>query len=295
MSRKFSEARRGAFVRAVAATGNQTIAAERAKVSRSWVQLHRSTDPAFDAAVRAAIAEARARLTSGPHPASPARGRGAGTARPAAAARGGGGGSNGPPAGWGSLAGEELVVKGIGGSGARVGQAGRRVQIARARLRQWTPRAEARFLQTLAATCNVKAACAEVGLTPASAYAHRERWPGFARRWDEALDAGCVALEAALLEAACNPFSAADAPLPGAEEGGDAGAGPGGTPRIAAMDAQQALHLLYMHKRYEPRRGRLPGRPPSAAPPGQVAASIERALAKLARRKARAAARARRG
>ena len=51
MSRKTSPARRAAFLKALSETGNQTIAAERAKVSRSWVQLHRSTDPAFDADV----------------------------------------------------------------------------------------------------------------------------------------------------------------------------------------------------------------------------------------------------
>ena len=49
MSRKTSPVRRAAFLKALSATGNQTIAAERAKVSRSWVQLHRSTDPGFDA------------------------------------------------------------------------------------------------------------------------------------------------------------------------------------------------------------------------------------------------------
>ena len=36
-----------AFFATLAATGNQTLAAERAKVSRSWVTLHRSADPAF--------------------------------------------------------------------------------------------------------------------------------------------------------------------------------------------------------------------------------------------------------
>ena len=57
-----------------------------------------------------------------------------------------------PPSGWGFLDGEELVVQGTGGSGG-----GKRIQIARARPRQWTPRIEDRFLATVAATCNVKA------------------------------------------------------------------------------------------------------------------------------------------
>ena len=59
-------------------------------------------------------------------------------------------------------------MRGTGGAPpAGAGQArGRRVQIARARVKQWTPRVEDRFLATLAATCNVKAACAEVRMTP---------------------------------------------------------------------------------------------------------------------------------
>lgn len=63
MSRKTSAARRAAFFKALRETGNQTIAAERAKVSRSWVQLQRSVDPAFKAAVAAAVAEAKAGLS----------------------------------------------------------------------------------------------------------------------------------------------------------------------------------------------------------------------------------------
>ena len=176
MTAKFGAARRRAFLVALAATGNRTLAAERAKVSRSWVQLHHSTDPAFRRAIEDAVAEARARL--GPYPARK------------------------PPTGWGYLDGEEMVVKGTGGSGG-----GKRVQIARSRLKQWSPRVEKRFLTALSATCNVKAACAEVGLTPASAYAHKKRWQGFADRWKQALEDGYAQLEAGLVFAAGNFLS----------------------------------------------------------------------------------------
>jgi hypothetical protein len=64
------------------------------------------------------------------------------------------------------------------------------VQIARARLHQWDARVEDRFIETLAATCNVKAACAAVGMTQTSAYEHRKRWRAFAARWDEARRSG---------------------------------------------------------------------------------------------------------
>lgn len=202
MTRKFSQGRKDAFLAALSETGNQTIAAEQAKVSRSWVQLHRSEDAAFRQAVDEAVADAKARL--GSH--SERR----------------------PPAGWGFREGEELVVKGTGGSGG-----GKRVQIARARLRQWSPRVEDRFLAALAATCNVKAACAEVGLTPASAYLHRRRWPAFAERWKLAIEEGYIRLEVGLIEAAGNFLSGEEQPE----------AGP-----IRAITADHAIHLLHMHK-----------------------------------------------
>ncbi|HVR91052.1 MAG TPA: hypothetical protein VHG29_08165 [Novosphingobium sp.] len=179
MTKKFSQARRDAFLTALAQTGNQTLSAERAKVSRGWVTLHRSTDAGFDAACRDAIAEARAALRDAPS----ALRRAQGSVAPQGERN-----SMKPPTGWGYLDGAELVVKGTGGSSfPDAPTQGRRVQIARARVRQWSPRVEERFLAALTATCNVKAACAEVGLTPASAYNHRLRWDGFARRWTRRL------------------------------------------------------------------------------------------------------------
>jgi hypothetical protein len=240
MTAKFGVRRIGAFLAALRETGNQTLAAERAKVSRSWVQLHRSGDPEFRRACGAAVEEAKAALRQ-------AQGeRGLGCE---------------PPSGWGFLDGEELVVKGTGGSGG-----GKRVQIARARLRQWTPRVEERFLATLSATCNVKAACAEAGLTAASAYNHRKRWPGFARRWDEAVETGYARLEAGLLEHAGNMLS---------------GEGPPVFVAMPAMSFADAVHLLHMHKHQVRGIGKAPGqrwrRPPSLDDPGMR----ERIIAKL--------------
>jgi hypothetical protein len=222
MSAKTSPQRRAAFFAALRATGNQTIAAERAKVSRSWVQLHRSTDPAFDGDVRAAIEEAKASLRLGPG-SSPGHSR---ANRPAS----GWDGTRRPPSGWGHLDGEELVVKGTNG---------RRAQIARARLKQWTPRIEDRFLAVVAATCNVKAACAEVGMTVSSAYAHRKRWPGFARRWDEAVWEGTQNLEDELMTSAIVYF---ERPGPG-ELLADY------TPTIGPMSVRGALSILRLNER----------------------------------------------
>jgi hypothetical protein len=181
------------------------------------VQLHRSEDGGFRQAVDEAVADAKARLGS----------------------RSG----RRPPTGWGFLDGEELVVKGTGGTGG-----GKRVQIARSRLKQWSPRVEDRFLATLAATCNVKAACAEVGLTPASAYGHRRRWAGFARRWRAALEEGYDRLEMGLVAAAGNFLSGEELPdaLPDF--------GP-----ITGMTVEHAIHLWHMHKHQVHRIGGRPG------------------------------------
>lgn len=165
MSAKTSAARREAFFKALAETGNQTISAERARVSRSWVSLHRQADPAFKARMEAAIAEARERLSK------------AGAVKPSGK--------------WANINGETLVLR---------GSRGRRVQISRARLKQWTAAEEKRFLAVLAATCNVKLACREVGLSSQSADAHRHRWPDFAARWEAAVEEGYFALELAMLE-----------------------------------------------------------------------------------------------
>ena len=221
MTARFGQARKDLFLAKLRETGNRTLAAEAAKVSQSWVGLHRKSDPDFKRACAEALRQAQDRLSS--HP------------------------DREPPSGWGFLDGEELVVRGTGGSGS-----GKRVQIARARLRQWTPRVEERFLAALAATCNVKAACAEVGLTAASAYNHRKRWPAFARRWDEALEIGYVQLECGLVEAACNLFSGGSEADP--EDRRPVEVGP-----IRAMTAAHAIHLLHMHKHRVHGIGKRPG------------------------------------
>jgi hypothetical protein len=263
MSVKMSPQRRAAFLRALKATGNQALAAECAKVSRRWVCLHRKIDPEFRRESDAAIAEARASLSWAPDQVRGARG------------------SNRPPSGWGYLDGEELVVRGSNG---------RRLQIARARLHQWTPRLEDRFLAALAATCNVKAACAEAGMSGPSAYEHRERWPGFAKRWDKAVEMADIRLAFALVEHGTNPFSSLDPPAP--------------VP-IPPMSVDDALHNLSMHQHQVSGIGGRPGRrgrPPSFEESIRVIASkieaIERANGLSEADKARSArdyARRRRG
>ena len=259
MSAKISAARLKAFLKALGETGNQTLAAERAKVSRGWVTLHRGRDAGFDAAVRAAVAAARERLLTDPHPArpadtppSPACGRGA---------------SNSPRAGWRFVMGEEMVVRGTR-CGPR-GSAGRRVQIGRARLKQWTARTEERFLAALAATCNVKMACAEVGLTQASAYNHRNRWAAFAAAWDAVVERSEVELEAAQIE--CARCVLEGMPVPPDNP-------------IREMTASEAIYLLEMFHRRREGLARQWGRRPWTEPPIEaVRAEILRKVAAMER------------
>jgi hypothetical protein len=212
MTAKMSERRRDAFLWALEASGNQTLAAEKAAVSRSWVCKERALNPEFDARVRAAIAAADARLK--------------------------GSDGNRPPRGWGFLDGVELVVRGSNR---------RRVQIARARAGQWTARTEQRFLRSAGETVNVKAACAEVGKSFGSAYAHRNRWPGFARRWDETLDVATDMLEEGLMLRAENIFAEPEPPLPE-------------PPALPRMTVAEAIHLLHLQQRRMLELGRKPGR-----------------------------------
>lgn len=177
MTARMSDRRRGAFLEALEASGNQTLAAERTCVSRSWVCQERMRNPEFDSECRRVIEAARARLRASE--------------------------GNRPPEGWGHLDGVELVVRGT---------KGRRVQIARARAGQWTAASEARFLEVFAATCNAKAAYAAAGKSKGSAYSHRKRWPGFQRRWEAAEATGYCQLEDALCERGENLFSSPELP-----------------------------------------------------------------------------------
>ncbi len=65
----------------------------------------------------------------------------------------------------------------------------------------WTPERRAQFLDHLARGCDVRRACACVGMSRQKAYALRGRDAGFARAWDEALRTAGNGADAALLAA----------------------------------------------------------------------------------------------
>lgn len=136
------------------------------------------------------------------------------------------------------------------------GSADGRPRIQRAGPGRWSAGREQLFLETLATTANVSAACRAAGVSNTAAYARRERWPGFAARWEAALAAGWRALDALVLEGAT-------VALGGGAIGGGAAAGdalplprPVDAPRLTA---EQAITVWKMHRAAvtgEGRRGR---------------------------------------
>lgn len=202
-----------------------TGAAREAGVDKTTAYGARGRDAAFAAEWARVKAEAQARLAL--HEA----GGGGGQA-------GGEGGGGAPP----DLADDEVV---------RASRAGRPC-IARAGPGRWSVAMERRFLEALASTANVSASAAEAGVSAAAVYQRRARWPGFAERWQAALEQGYARLEASLVEEA--------APTP---EGGPAIGRDGALPSFS-----ERLQLLKWHreavKGESPRRrkGWRPAEPP---------------------------------
>jgi hypothetical protein len=223
-------ARKRAILRALEQTGNLTLAAEKARVTREWIRRHRKLDPSFNSGCLAAVEQAKLWLADADGAA--------------------------PPSGWGTLDGAELVVH---------KSSGRRVQIRRAKLRQWSPSLERRFLAALASSCNVQAACAEVGMAVSSAYRHRKTWVAFARAWDEAVETGYRHLESELVLAGRNLFSDEAPAVPSP---------------ITEMTAAQALHLLNVHKHHVHGVGKGP-REKLVSPLPEATARLEQVMRRM--------------
>lgn len=165
MTARMSEAKRRAFLKAYSQSGNMSLAAEEAGMSRSWAVKARRSDSGFDSDCRSAKAASAERLA--------------------------GGGCNRPPKAWKQRGGVDLVVQ-------RPGK--RPPQLVRSLRTRWTPRAEGRFLGELRRCNNIGLACGRAGMTLSSYEAHWRRWPDFRRRVSEArafagayLDARCEA------------------------------------------------------------------------------------------------------
>lgn len=156
--------RRRAFLRALASTGNVTLAAEKAQASRYWLYQLRSTDPGFADEWAQALAAAKAALGTTRH--------------------------SRPPRGKRHVDGAATVI---------TRNKKRQPQIARAHRGKWTDKAEADFLAYLAATANVTEACRHVGFARHSVYQRRMQWPAFREAWDAALESGYARVEMALV------------------------------------------------------------------------------------------------
>jgi hypothetical protein len=66
VTRKFGQARRDVFLATLREAGNRTLAAERVKVSQSWVTLHRWSDPDFQRVCEEAIEATKRSLARTP-------------------------------------------------------------------------------------------------------------------------------------------------------------------------------------------------------------------------------------
>jgi hypothetical protein len=68
--------------------------------------------------------------------------------------------------------------------------------------KRWSPAAEARFLDELAASANAARAAREAGFSDTAVYARRRKYPDFAEKWRVARQQGVARIELALVEAA---------------------------------------------------------------------------------------------
>lgn len=134
---------------------------------------------------------------------------------------------------------------------------------------RWTRRMKAEFLDELAATCNVAASAAAIGVSATSVYALRRRDDAFADAWQEALAQGYQMLETQLVGHALT--------------GGGAGEGQRlatGDPDRPGLDVELALKLLNDH-RGQALRGR-----PVGGPRPKVASRAETNVAIMKKLKA---------
>jgi hypothetical protein len=170
--------RRGFFVR-LAATGNATLAAKRAGVSRTWVYRWRCEDADFAQEWDAALATFKRRMRK--------RARGA-AARRRLVSRADAPTREGP-----------LVMRRTRGG---------RPQIALARPHDWTEDQEDRFFAVLGATLNVTAATRAAGFSGKGAWARRRADAAFGRRWDAVTEEAEHRLELRLMELAARDIGA---------------------------------------------------------------------------------------
>ena len=113
----------------------------------------------------------------------------------------------------------------------------RRAQIAKVPRNAFGVRRQETFLEMLAATCNVRRACAAAEVSDGCVYSKRRRDPAFRAAWSEAMESGMARIEAMLMERAVQTRP------PEVRGGVELPAEP--------LDVELAKHLLRAHRRGE--------------------------------------------
>lgn len=174
-----------------------------------------------------------------------------------------------------------------GGAGAPRGARApsRRPRITDRRRVRWSATMKDRFLDHLAATCNVKDAAATIGVHQSSVYFLRRRDADFAAAWSEALAMGYEMLETQLVGHALAGGAAAG--VAGEGEGGGEGDGDRGSSgdrngagdgRAGPIDVPLALRLLTCHRGALNGKATRRGRPPHVATREDTNAAILKKL-----------------
>ncbi|HEX4693984.1 hypothetical protein [Sphingomonas sp.] len=109
---------------------------------------------------------------------------------------------------------------------------------------RWTDEAEAKFLDHLAASCNVTAAAAACGFSKEAIYRRRSADPVFAERWQAALAQGYARIEMALVGRAADAME---------------GLVPDPDTPIPEMTVRDAIAVLGLHRASVKGEGRRPG------------------------------------
>lgn len=153
--------------------------------------------------------------------------------------------------------GEELMTStALGGKVVRAG-AGR-----------WSAAKEKRFFDELAASANVKRACAAAGVSSNAIYARRMKRPDFRAKWDAVLESGRAAIEMHLIETAKKAFDPEEMDVEGVQ------------PKVSVAEA---IRIVKLHGNKADKQEIEQVEPPAH----EVAAIRERLVRKLERLKLR--------
>lgn len=186
MPRRTEPAQLARFLGMLELTGNITLAAERCGLAKSGLFKRRARDPAFAAALDAALAAARTGVAE-------------------ASARGA------------VLQAGPNLTSDSGQMGVCPGRRRGFAQLRRVPAGRLTNEGLSAFLTRLAATANVRDAARSVGVASSSIYARRRADPQFRAAMDEAIEEGATTVEAAALSGALYAVGACPEPADGAE------------------------------------------------------------------------------